>query len=188
VYTFIIAAMSAWTWWRSGKPLKGPGRSGADLDLTLTAPDNEDAEAQYAIGRKFLSSARRVEGMQHLRRAAAQGFAQAQYELGRCLLEQAGSEDEFKEVICLLSSAAENKHGRAAFLLSKIFEEGLGVHKNVDEAQEWAKRSPDSIADKLRYNSQYSQAQDEFVYTKMRRAIRRGVLEMQAESNDTTLH
>ena len=182
--------MIGWTWWRNEKPLKALDKSGADLELTLavTAPDDEDAEAQYVIGCNFLSSARRVEGMQHLRMSAAQGFAQAQYELGRCLLEQAGSEDEFKEVISLLSSAAENKHGRAAFLLSKIFEEGLGVHKNVDEAREWAEKSPDSIADKLRYNSQYSQAQDEFVYTKMRRAIRRGVLEMQEESTDTTLN
>ena len=166
--------------------VKAGDNTKAELDQTLPVTEL-DAEAQYVAACNFLSSARRIEGMELLRKSASQGFAQSQYELGRCLLEQAVSEDEFKEVISLLSSAATNWHGKAAYFLSKLHEEGLGVHNNSDKAQEWAKRSPDSAPDKLRYNYQYSQGQGELVYTKMRRDIRlarRAELEKHQHSSD----
>lgn len=158
----------------------------ADQALPLT---EMDADAQYVMACKFLSSARRAEGMELLRKSALQSYAPSQYELGRCLLEQAVSEDECNEVITLLAGAATKWHGKAAYFLSKIFDEGLGVHRNIDKAQEWANRSPASAADKLRYNYQYSQGQGEFVYTKMRRDIRcarRALLDEHQDCSDTS--
>lgn len=69
-----------------------------------------------------------------LRRKADAGSAVAQTQLGICLLDGIDLKADYQEAFRLLSSAAKKGSSRSIVNLARIYEEGLGVEKNMLEA------------------------------------------------------
>jgi hypothetical protein len=79
-------------------------------------------------------------------RAAKLGFAPAQYSLGRLYLEGPGigvKRNATKAVEWFLK-AAEQGLSEAQERLAKCYEQGIGVNKDMKEAEKWARRALES--------------------------------------------
>lgn len=105
--------------------------------------ESGDPEAQYVAGCTIIKDPNRLnEGIQLIKKSAAQGFANAQHELGIMMLLYGSSESDVAQSITLFTDAAKNGHGIAPFFLSKIYEHGIGIDANADLAKEWSLRTP----------------------------------------------
>jgi TPR repeat protein len=60
------------------------------------------------------------EGIRLYRAAAIQGYAKAQYSLGKCYQKREGVEENKFKAVCLLKIAADNGHRRASNDLKKL--------------------------------------------------------------------
>lgn len=106
--------------------------------LYYDAAQRGDVESQYHLGVCYYSSEgvelSREESVKWFRKAAEQGYADAQYMCG------ALSESE-EDVAKWYYRAAEQGHTVAQTLLGMCYEEGYGVAQSYDEAEKWYRKA-----------------------------------------------
>jgi uncharacterized protein len=125
-------------------------RGDVDLALGNLVPlaQQGDPEAQWRLGSLYVNgpasrfSQSRGEGVELIRKAAAQGYAQAQLELGT-LYEygKAGLPQDDAEAAKWLLRAAEQDNANAEIEIGYFYEKGRGVAVNPSEAVRWTARS-----------------------------------------------
>ncbi len=72
-----------------------------------------------------------------VQKLAAQGNAEAQYELGECYLWGYGVDVDEAEAIKWYRKAAEQGHADARYILGEFYYNGIGVNKDLTEAAKW---------------------------------------------------
>ena len=95
-----------------------------------------------ALGKHLLieNPDRKNEGLKYLQRAAVLGDANAQYYLGKHLMEFGESEERRKEGLFWLEGAALSELKYVYYLLGENYRKGVGVEKNLEIAANWYKR------------------------------------------------
>ena len=76
-----------------------------------------------------------------LKKAAEQGDAQAQYNLGVCYANGNGVEKNLSEAVKWWRKAAEQGFAQAQFNLGVCYDFGKGVEKNPTEAVKWYRKA-----------------------------------------------
>ena len=71
------------------------------------------------------------------RKAADQGFAKAQFNLGVCYKKGQGVPQSFKEAVRWCRKAADQGLANAQGFMGMSFEHGQGVEQSLDEALKW---------------------------------------------------
>jgi hypothetical protein len=122
-----------------------------------------DAAAQVSLGNSLVSQFHAVDGMPWFRKAAEQGSAEGQYQLGQMLLFGAvgiPKEQMVKpspvEGLRFTFMAATNFHAMACRNMAKALQQGLGTSTNLVESYAWLKLSadmpPGSIVSRVEMN------------------------------------
>ena len=75
------------------------------------------------------------------RKAAEQGDAKAQFNLGDCYYFGKGIKKDYNEAVQWFRKAAEQGHASAQFILGHCYDAGDGVSKDTAKAIEWYKKA-----------------------------------------------
>ena len=109
-----------------------------DFDKCLEAAEQGDAEAQYMVGKCYLTGEgtekNKIIAFRWFKKSAEQGHAKAQYETGLCYLEGKGTEVESLE---WYKKAAEQGYAEAQYKVGNAYYCGKGVEKDKNEAFKW---------------------------------------------------
>lgn len=89
------------------------------------------------------STERRTEETNALKKRAANGDAEAQYELGNAYRLGSGVEKSYSEAFRWFMAAARQNHARAQFHLGLMFLTGKGAPKDPAQAVRWMNRAAD---------------------------------------------
>ena len=109
------------------------------------AVENNDAAAQYFIGRNYLLGKsvqiNKSEAAKWFKKAAKQDHEKAQYELARLYLTGDGVEKNTIFAFDLMMSAAKKNHIGAQYELGKMYLQGFSGSTNTDKAVEWLNKA-----------------------------------------------
>ena len=140
----------------------------ADVNLTLknTATSNTSAakanttqkqgdpelEKIFQKGKVAYDNKNYAEAVKWYRKAAEQGHAEAQNNLGECYYYGNGVEKNYKEAAKWYRKAAEQGDAYAQCNLGYCYEYGRGVEKNYTEAVKWYRKAAEQGYAKAQYN------------------------------------
>ena len=118
------------------------GTLGPETDTTsedLEKAEQGDLDAQCSLGVRYRygidgTAQDPAKAVGWFRKAADQGHAEAQYELGKCYAEGVGVDQDPAEAIAWYREAADRGDMMAQFALGLCYAEGFGVEKDNDEA------------------------------------------------------
>lgn len=85
-------------------------------------------------------------------KAAKQGYADAQYQLGLCYYEGRGVKQNYKKAVEWWLKAAELNHSSAQSRLSLCYASGQGVQQSWEKSQYWSRRETDTIFNECNNN------------------------------------
>jgi hypothetical protein len=88
-----------------------------------------------------------AEAVKWYRKAAEQGFADAQNKLGDCYYKGEGVNANFAEAVKWFRKGAEQGYPKAQFSLSNCYSIGDGVKRNLYEAGKWYDRAVKTVTD-----------------------------------------
>lgn len=77
-------------------------------------------------------------------KAAEQGYADAQYQLGLCYYEGRGVKQNYKKAVEWWLKAAEQNHSSSQDRLSNCYASGQGVQQSWEKSQYWSRREIDT--------------------------------------------
>ena len=97
------------------------------------APDSQDN-----LG---IRTRHKVEAVERYRKAAEQGYADAQFSLGICYAEGDGVAQDKAEAVKWYRKAAEQGYARAQFNLGVSYESGDGVAQDKAEGVKWYRKA-----------------------------------------------
>lgn len=120
------------------------GRAGA-FDLFLELAEQGDPESQCYLGEYYKGYTGVVEedyekSIEWYSKAADQGYAKAQYELGMCYKEGWGVSPDLDKAFILFKKSADQGYGFAQGELSSFYEYGIKVDVDIKEHLKWARR------------------------------------------------
>src|ERR1051326_5820390 len=113
---------------------------------TQVAAESGDMEAQVALGNWYKNGnlqTNKAEAVRWYRRAAEQGHAVAQYELGFCYESGQGVTKDEVEAVRWYRKAAEQGHAAAQNNVGVRYDSGQGVAKDEMEAARWFRKAAD---------------------------------------------
>ena len=124
----------------------------ADVNLTLNSATstsnttsqvvpNAELEGMYNKGKEAYDNKNYSEAVKYFRKAAEQGYAKAQNNLGDCYYWGNGVEKNYAEAVKWFKKAAEQGDAYAQCNLGYCYENGEGVTKDKTEAVKWYKKA-----------------------------------------------
>ncbi len=100
-----------------------------------------DASAQNSLGDKYYNSKDYSRAVYWYRKAAEQGNAYAQFNLGYCYQYGNGVTKDYAEAVKWYQKAAEQGNAYAQFNLGLCYEQGDGVTTSITEAVKWYRKA-----------------------------------------------
>ena len=113
----------------------------ADGQDAVIQKEKNDAEKLYFSGQDYMEKGNYTEAVKYFRKAADQGHARAQYELGVCYNFGYGIRKDLKEAVKWYRKAAEQGYIYAIFDLGECYYYGKGVPKDHKEAAKWYRKA-----------------------------------------------
>ena len=125
-----------------------------DNILELANEEDVFAQASAAWGYRegYGTAVDHVEAVKWVRKAAEQGFARAQYDLGFMYEFGTGVERSNEKAAEWYLKAAEQGYARAQFWLGYMYEYGTGVEQSYEKAAEWVQKAADQGYADAQYN------------------------------------
>ena len=106
-------------------------------------PNFLTAEQMYQKGKSYYDNNQYTEAVVWYRKAADQGYAGAQFELGRCFANGWGVTKDYNEAVRWFRKAADQGHAEAQYELGVCYEYGQGVTQDYNEAVRWLRKAAD---------------------------------------------
>ena len=121
-------------------------------EVWLVAAEQGDAEAQFMLATCYSNgngvNKSKTEALKWYQKAAEQGIADAQYQMGLHCLGLDANNNSSTKAAEWFQKAAEQGHSEAQFELGKCYEKGLGVIWDYVQAFDWySKAAEQGIAD-----------------------------------------
>ncbi len=149
----ILACTSAGIW---GQTMSS--RKTVSWKMLLNEAGNNDKDAQYIVGKTYLEGSdlffsiapgkldtvihvNKEQAVYWLRKAAEQGVAKAETELGTCYSLGEGVEASNEQALYWFRKAADQGHSLAQSNLGVYYKEGYGIEKNGDIALYWFEKA-----------------------------------------------
>ena len=125
-----------------------------DNILELANEEDVFAQASAAWGYRegYGTAVDHVEAVKWVRKAAEQGFARAQYDLGLMYEFGTGVERSNEKAAEWYLKAAEQGYARAQFWLGYMYEYGTGVEQSYEKAAEWVQKAAEQGYADAQYN------------------------------------
>jgi len=160
ILVVLVAAMLGTSAWAQESEMDSSSAEPYSRELVKKA-ETGDAKAQYSLGWAYFLGCKeppiksrgglvmiRTILMQNtsvatdwFKKSAEQGYAEAQYMLGRCYSTGNGIEENEEASFQWYKKAAEQGFAKAEYALGVIYEDGKGAPKDEKEAVNWFKRS-----------------------------------------------
>jgi len=118
----------------------------AASDHWTNAAGQGDAVTPYEVGQN------NAEAIGSIRKAADQGLAQAQYDLGRMYATGQGVEQDLVQAAVWYRKAAEQRLAVAQFSLGYVYLKGRGVEQDPEQAVDWYRRAADQGNGRAQFN------------------------------------
>jgi TPR repeat protein len=115
----------------------------ADTLALTPARTNAEAEGWFAKGYSYFESENYTEAVEWYRKAADQGFAPAQFNLGYCYAHGQGVPQDFSEAPKWYRKAADQGFAPAQFNVGYCYANGRGVPQDFSEAAKWYRKAAD---------------------------------------------
>ena len=112
-----------------------------EQDSVTLHQDQPSAEVLNAKGESFFDKKDYTNAIPYFRKAAEQGYARAQCNLGYCYEQGSGVTKDYSEAVKWYRKAAEQGHARAQYNLGLCYYKGSGVTKDYSEAVKWYKKA-----------------------------------------------
>lgn len=107
------------------------------LELANEGDVFAQASAAWGYREGYGTAVDHVEAVKWVRKAAEQGFARAQYDLGDMYYYGRGVEQSYEKAAEWYQKAAEQGLARAQYKLGDMYDIGIGVEKSYEKAAEW---------------------------------------------------
>ena len=118
------------------------GKTNADLqkriDECKKPPTPED---DYKKGKDFYDKKDYTQAVVWFRKAAEQGYAEAQYYLGFCYYRGKGVSKDDNQAVYWYRKATEQGYANAQYALGLCYEFGYGVSKDYTQAKYWWRKA-----------------------------------------------
>ena len=114
----------------------------------------------------------RKEKFEEFKKAAEQGDATAQCNLGACYARGDGVEKELKEAVKWFKEAAEQGNAKAQYNLGVCYDKGDGVEKDLKEAVKWFKEAAEQGNAKAQFNLAACYARGDGVEKDLKEAVK----------------
>ena len=113
------------------------------------------AEEYFNKGVEYYENNNYAEAVKWFRKAAEQGYADAQFSLGCCYYAGDGVTKNITEAVKWFRKAAEQGLANAQFNLGACYAIGEGVTKNLTEAAKWYRKAIEQSEDTTYWNMAY---------------------------------
>ncbi len=113
----------------------------AEKQIPEKSPTGENAENLYLKGLAYAKQNDYVSAVECYRKAAEQGYAAAQCNLGLCYALGQGVSEDISQATILYRKAAEQGFAQAQYNLGVCCEYGQGTEKNTVEAVKWYRKA-----------------------------------------------
>ena len=107
----------------------------------LKAFEKISAEDAFEKGNEFLNQENYAEAVKWYRKAAEQGLALAQYNLGVSYANGLGVSQNYTEAVKWYRKAAEQGYAAAQYNLGRCYANGQGVPQSFTEAEKWYRKA-----------------------------------------------
>ena len=120
--------------------------------VVQTRPSPAEVQQYYQKG--LASDGRRdyTAAAEWYRKAADQGYAKAQYNLGVAYAQGQGVPKDLQEAVKWFRKAADQRFAQAQYNLGIVYAHGLGVTQNYQEAAEWYRKAAEQGFAQAQYN------------------------------------
>ena len=109
--------------------------------VSQTSEDDKSPEEMYNVGIKYYDEGKYLEAAEWFEKAANQGHAKAQYNLGGCYYDGQGVVQNYKNAAFWYEKAANQGYADAQYNLGICYENGFGVKKDLQKAKFWKDKS-----------------------------------------------
>ena len=109
--------------------------------VNQTSEDGESPEEMFNVAMKYYKEGKYHEAAYWYEKAANQGYAQAQYNLGLCYGNGQGVEEDYEKAVFWFEKAANQGYAEAQYFLGWCYENGIGVKKDLKKAKLWKDKS-----------------------------------------------
>lgn len=116
-------------------------KSGFICSVCKTKLDEGEAHRAYAKGVKLYREWKYAEALKWYKKAAEQGYAEAQFKLGAMYRDGYGVAQDYLDTVKWFTLAAEQGHVVAQYCLGYMYRHGYGVDKSLPEALKWYKKA-----------------------------------------------
>ncbi|WP_349953139.1 tetratricopeptide repeat protein, partial [Bacteroides finegoldii] len=111
-----------------------------------------NSEAQYKMGKCLGDKKEYTQAFEWWSKAAAQGFAKAEYNVGVCYENGMGVEKNTVKAFEWYSKAATQGFANAEYSVGAFYYLGIGVERNITKAFEWWSKAAAQGFAKAEYN------------------------------------
>lgn len=126
------------------QPVPQPEPTPQPEPAPIPAPESTLTPAQmYEKGEYAYHSKNYTEAASWYRKAADQGYARAQFDLGWMYQAGRGVDQNYAEAVRWYHKAADQGYARAQFNLAELYWNGLGVDQDYAEAVTWYRKAAD---------------------------------------------
>jgi len=101
----------------------------------------DDVRLNHQLGRAYVAAKNYQAAVEHYRKAAEQGYAPAQVNLGLRYQDGRGVSQDYREALVWYRKAAEQGYAPAQVNLGKMYENGQGVSKDETQAVAWYRKA-----------------------------------------------
>ena len=119
---------------------------------TASVPQGDSPEICFRKGKELYEKKDYTEAVKWYRKAAEQGHAKAQNNLGNCYYHGNGVEENEKEAVKWYRKAAEQGDASAQYDLGNCYYYGRGVGQNYEEAVKWYRKAAEQGYDNAQHN------------------------------------
>ena len=109
--------------------------------FTMLFPERLTPEEQYERGEQYYDEGNYTEAVKWFSKAAEQGYADAQNNLGWCYALGEGVSIDYQKAVKWWRKAAEQGDTDAQYSLGESYEYGEGVTKDYEEAVKWYRKA-----------------------------------------------
>ena len=109
----------------------------ADMATLTRQAQSGDAAAQFDLANEYYQQGNHAKAFEWATKAAGQGLAQAQTNLGVMYEFGDGVHQDYHKAVEWYTKAADQGYAVAQFNLGLMYDKGLGVHQDYHKAVEW---------------------------------------------------
>ena len=120
--------------------------------VSQTSEDDESPEEMCNVGIKYYDEGKYREAAYWFEKAANQGYAQAQFNLGLCYYEGQGVVQSYEKAAYWYEKAANQGLAQAQFNLGVCYDKGRGVGQSYEKAAFWYEKAANQGIAQAQYN------------------------------------